>query len=167
MAFWILVAVVVVTVVIATIQEDSFYQGILSGFIATVVGGLVLVVLMFAVPANSFVMNESDFELKALNTGSNQNHSYFLSGGQVNGVRVINYIYTETEGEEEWSVVAQAKGNVSRIFEDKDVNPTIRTSEIGYENGWLFPWPYPSSTKNYDFHIPEGSIIENYEVTNE
>lgn len=84
----------------------------------------------------------------------------FASYGYIEGVRVISYL---TRGDDDGIRARQVNADDAVIFEGA-TKPTVETHRWVKENGWIFPWTL-GTTYTYTFRVPEGSVVESYEVT--
>ena len=168
MIFWILLGLAVVAVVSVYI-----YAGINEGFgwafapaaataaIAAFVGGLLMLLLSIWFGPSSQYRGEADHKLAALQTADTVNGRFFLGSGYVNGNRTLNYI---TDDDGAFRIESAAARN-SVVYQDAD-SPTVTVHEWYLENPWFAPWSF-SHWHTFTFHVPEGSILSDYTITNE
>lgn len=168
MIFWILLALAIIGVIITFVYNA--YEGVgfafLTAFLAAVVGGvaglIIIAVLSIWFGPSWQPKGSNDHELVALQTDSSlQGRSYFLSGGYINDVRVLNYI-TEDDGAYQ---LAEADASASLIYQDS-TDATVTINEWDMENPWFAPWSF-GHTHTYVFHVPAESILSDYTVTND
>jgi hypothetical protein len=169
MIFWILLGLSAAAVIITFIwwlREEGIGVAFLTAFLAALISSVVSVVLMLVLsiwfgPSYQF-KGSNDHELVALQTDSSlQGRSYFLSGGYINDVRVLNYI-TEDGGAYQ---LGEAVAANSLIYQDS-TDATVTINEWDMENPWFAPWSF-GHTRSYEFHVPAGSILSDYTVTND
>ncbi|MUG03563.1 hypothetical protein ECC01_21495 [Bacillus tequilensis] len=168
MIFWILLALAVVAVVWTYIYFAFFdWAGgagfaLLPAFLAALGSGLIgggLLALSLLIPGEK--ITQQTFDLRAISTSSTVQGRFFLGSGYVDGKRTLDYIAQE----DGWSRVDRGIASASRIFEDTE-RPTVTEYTHWYSNGWVIPWEVEAGHR-WDFHIPSGSILEDYTITNE
>lgn len=160
MIFWILVMLgVILPIVFGLLDGYAPISIMVLGWIMSACG--IILVLILLVPLTGFKQETQTVDLRAVGTSSAiEGRSYFLTGGYVKEQRVLNFIYQE----DGYSVMSQAKASKSRIFEGDD-KPHVDIEYTVHENWWITPFKFYLDTK-YDFHIPAGSVVEEYSVTN-
>lgn len=166
MIFWTLIVLAALAIII-TFIDNTWYEdwtfGILGAIIAVVISAVVgggLFALAQLIPGDK--RTEERFDLRAIGSSSTvQGRSYFLGSGYIEGRRTLNYIAQE----DGYSRLGQGIASASRVYEDTD-EPTVTEYTYWYSNPWVMPWEYERAHA-WDFHVPSGSILENYEITNE
>lgn len=165
MIFWILLALAVVAVVLTYIYWGcdegwlfAFMPAILAAVVSAVVVGL-LMLLATLIPGDR--TTSETYDLRAIGTSSSAEGRFFLGSGQIDGKRTLNYIAQE----DGWSRVDQAFADDSRVFEDTD-EPTVTEYSHLYWNEWVWPVAWKVG-ESWDFHVPAGSVLEDYTITNE
>lgn len=182
MIFWITwgiaAAIVVVLLVLATVNAvknrgRSFYSynytypdfgdAAFASFITLVVAAVVSILLLPVTALFSHSMGEQRTvtrELRAISTAtSTDGRFYFLGGGYIKDRRVLNYIVKQ----DGYSSLDYEFASDARIYEDTE-EPTVTQYYQYYGNEWITPWPL-GHTYSVDFHIPEGSVLEDFSVT--
>lgn len=178
MLFTVLVILVIIAPIatfIFNVDEGGIWAAFLS-VIALVVAGVVSLFIFLGVVSvgdgprlRDSVTNKHT--LQAIDTGSGVEGQFFLGGGTVDGERVINYIYTARDADgQTYSKVDQQDASDSRIYEDlnEDDTPFVETRTTQYLNRWIAPhWlgGLPKDSVN-EFHVPKGSVLENYQISN-
>jgi hypothetical protein len=61
-------------------------------------------------------------------------------------------------------LVEQADAKRSTIYEGSN-DATVRVRHFDHINGWVVPWPLGGHDE-YEFRIPEGSVVESYTLDN-
>ena len=171
MIFWILLVLAVIATigtVIYFIDDMGTLVGAFPGVIVGVsmsmlIGGLIIGGLNILIP-HEYDTAETTTELRAIDTGSTIKGRFYLGSGYINGERTINYIEQISDGDGTYSTVRQASAGSSRIFEDAD-QPTVTDYKFTFYKPWLFPGAF-SENHSYDFHVPEGSVLEDYTIDN-
>jgi hypothetical protein len=175
MAFWILLAASIILLIVIFIHmrketDDSYSRiGVFSIITALVIliAAMIITVVGAIAPNLKSVDSEERTELRGLTLSSaSSSKSFFLGNSYQNETRVINYIAQKEDGKETWNVVSSAPAKSSRIFEDEIEKPYVVKSTYVYDNPWVLPWNFKVDKVQYDFHVPENSVVENYEVEN-
>lgn len=168
MVFWILLGLTVAIALfffLAIASEGAWGAAIGMFFVVVAVGVIVLLVYSAFASMGSYNTGQTEktYKLAAIDTGgTTEGHSYFLGRGYIQDHRTLDYIKREDGG---FSTVSQEWAEDSRIFEDETDNPVVIEYRFTFGNPWLLPWETGWST-SADFHIPPGSIVEDYSVTN-
>ncbi len=102
--------------------------------------------------------------LQALAVDSSVSGHFFLGSGTVDGKRVLNYITVKSDDTGTYSEVKQIKATDVRIYQDSD-EPRLDTRNTYFSNPAVWPGEYPAGT-DYFFHVPAGSILEDYTIDN-
>lgn len=166
MIFWTLVTLAAATIVTVYIHEgvkwrdwvDAACSAIAAAIIAAVVLGI-LSLLSLLLPGRE--LTSETHELRALSSSSTAQGSFFLGTGYVDGERTLNYIAQE----EGWARLGEASADSARVFEDSST-PTVTEYTYLSSNGWAVPWTFAVG-RAWDFHVPAGSILENYTINND
>jgi len=164
--FWILLGAAVVAVIwtfIWNLLEDGIALAFLGALLAAMLSGLVgggLFALSVALIPGEKVTSETH-DLRAISTSSTIQGRFFLGSGYVDGKRTLNYIAQE----DGYSRLGQATASAAYIWEDTD-KPTVTEYTWWYSNGWVTPGNLRTGY-SWDFHIPAGSILEDYGITND
>lgn len=165
MIFWILLVAAVVAVVITFwwwFLEDGWAYAFLFSFATAALAFIVgagLLALAALIPGEK--RTDETFELRALATSSTVHGRFFLGSGTVDGKRTLNYIAKE----DGYSRLGQGVASASRVYEDTE-RPTVTEYTFWYSNGWVVPWEVVTGY-SWDFHVPAGSILEDFTLTNE
>lgn len=168
MIFWILVTisslVTIFTLIYWWAEEEDLILGLLGGFvsvlISSAVGAAIIGICMAVIPTPGYLTDET-FPLRAIGSSSTVQGEFFLGSGVVDGKRTLNYIAQE----DGYSRLGQALAAGSRIFEDTD-DPTVTEYTQWWSNPWILPWEFKTGHA-WDFHVPEGAILENYTIENQ
>lgn len=125
--------------------------------------------MMFSLyPVEKTVIAEKNYPLSILDASSSSNgESFFLGKGTLYSQRVLNYFYEESDAEETWTEFAYAYAEDSRIFEDETETPYVTVRTYTSTVKAIVPFTFNLDNAEYDFHIPEGSITNDYKVSNE
>ena len=177
MIFWIITGIWIALIVFVFIYSGSTYRGSFDWVDASVslvvtvtLGGLIWVVLSFPVlgaiaGANAEAVNTGSDrdELAAIATDSSVSGRFFLGSGYINGYQTFSYL---TKGEDGWFRLSSAEANASTVYES-DETPYV---EYFYWKD-VPPWwvsPFVLFNKHepvtYDFYVPEGSVLNNYQI---
>ncbi len=185
MIFWIFIGllalIVVITVGIGVRGQVKYYGrgwwGEISGAGAAwfssvaVIGLCVVLVGVWFSPSGEWERQET-YDLRALvTTTSNESQAsgvFFLGFGYASSesgqVTTVAYIRTDEDG---GSRIQRVDVDDAVIYEDATEHPYMEIWATVYKNNGVFvPWDYTeiSYMKEYRFHIPEGTILQNYEV---
>ncbi len=134
-----------------------------SAFIALIVGGATIPILTYAIPWETSNTDMTSTNLRAISTETTtEGHFYFLGTGVINGDRQISYI-TSQDG---YSQIATVDVDHARIFEDEETNPHVDIYSFYLDFWWIAPWLTHADVwyDSYDFHIPEGSVVDGYNI---
>lgn len=162
MVFYIILGLVIIASVIGFIwgcMDDGFVFGVFSWLVTALIGSLIgfLLFLPFTFVPGS-VQSTETYSLRAIATSDGASGRFFLGTGYVEGYRAINFIAEHQGG----NYVNQVKAKDSVIYERNGVNPEVTYSNWG--NLWIAPWRYKQT---YEFTVPTGSIMGDYEITND
>lgn len=151
---------------------DDLGEALWTWFLAVIVTGIVLAVaggISFGIVSTGHVdgVKTRTSHLQALDTGSSvEGQSYFLGGAYVEGKRVLNYIVEKKdENGKTYSAVKQVNADKARIYQDAVDGSTVTIKTPHRENGWFIPGPIDGDS-TYEFHVPKGSVLDSYKVTN-
>lgn len=97
-------------------------------------------------------------ELRALNTGSEVSGSFFLGSGSIDEERMIFFV-ADAGG---YAYLDERRADRSRIIEH-DGTPQMVTVTTWVDNPIIAPFPIKSRDR-YDFYVPPGSVLEQFEV---
>lgn len=175
MLFWILTAIAIAIPVAITIYqwvnwggEEAFFSGFISLIVTFVVWGLGVALGLGFWATNTGTIEKVGTEtrkLSALSTDTAiEGHRYFLGRGWLNENQVITYVYKQEDGAFR---LTRADASGSYIYEDEEDAPYVVIDDYEYfTNPWISPINMGLSAKDvYMFHIPEGSVLSEYEVT--
>lgn len=113
--------------------------------------------------AEAKTLESRTYNLQALGndaTIEGQFHSsIFVGVGYVEGTQMISYIQ-ETE---DYSELKTARNDQSRIYQDTDEATVTEWWGVKENEAWA-PWSGQTWIYQYDFHVPEGSVIQSYEI---
>lgn len=175
MIFWIATAIVLAALIwgIWFAWWDSSFETVIGGILGSIgfvllaaVVWMFLMMIVFSVGSvtednPAMVASETRSDLVALGTESSvEGRFYFLGGGWIDGKRVFNY----TVDHGAYYTAEQVDASVSRVYDDEDDAPYVIARSWRREMPW---WLAPGSLNigsSYDFHIPEGSVVREYEV---
>ena len=176
MVFWIIL-VAVVLVVVAIVAFVFWDAGILPG-LGTLVGlgiagFMVMLIISLILSAISrwtmpdMVKTGTDtVTLQALSTGQATAFGgrFFLGTGYARGGSYQTFTYVYKEGEA--FRLTEAPAYNSYVYEDEQDDPYVSiTHWISPANPWIIPFDmFEATAETYSFHIPEGSVLGNYEV---
>lgn len=166
MIFWILLAVILagaVWALIAHVRDSMPGLGVFLFFVVVVLGSIAAAMVL-SICALGFPQAEtSRSELRAIAVSSSVEGRFFLGSGYVDGKRVLNYI-TARDG---FSEVEQVRADHARIYEDADSRPYLATVDHVADVWWFAPFRVESGFPRSDFHVPAGSILENFTIDNQ
>jgi hypothetical protein len=171
--FWILLAAVIIVALYIgwTVSEPYGYSGrdwgegflafIASCFFGSIISGLILVIVG-ASTTGTVVWKQvgtDTHNLTALGTNTQTAGRVFYLGRTYTSDGTINYI---TKGDDKSIRISSAPASSSVIFEDNQ-KPSVSITAVKETRDWLVPWDF-STRYSYEFHIPEGSVLEGYSV---
>ena len=110
---------------------------------------------------------ECDAELVAINTdrSTSSRGGFFLGIGSVNSSDYQTITYLEKSGE--GIRLGEKRAYQSVIYEDGGSYMTCSQDTRTHKSDWLWPWAQETTvygSPTYEFHIPEGSVVRNFEV---
>lgn len=163
MVFWVVTGVILVTLVVVLFTDGGEDAAPKLG-IATMVWGLVVIILTFAqaMSSHSYERVVKKYDLTALTNNTEQEGAYFFLGtGVSEDTPVYQYIQRDADGGNQLKSVSI---NRSTVYE---VTTQPRMEVItAYGDSWWMPWPVPrASGSTYKFYIPEGSITQTFNVS--
>jgi hypothetical protein len=171
MIFWICIALVVIATVGGAWQgyqnwyggaSEAFLYGLLWMLGSAVGAALLLVGSYFLLPNPDVQRDAGKLALRSIGTDSEINgRSYFLGGGYIGEERTLNYIAEYPDGA---LSVDSSYAVSSSIYETNGI-PHVEFTDHLYSNPWVLPWEYKEWQESR-FYIPEGSVLENYQITN-
>lgn len=135
-----------------------FFSIIFVGFIAMII----TIPIVIGENEKDIVARDAEdnsYTIRALANNSGIEGSFFLGSGYIEGKQVFNYITEDGNGAIRLQSMDAAQAT---IFEDTN-NAHLRVIKTVRSIPSVVPWDI-GSTMHYDFHIPKGSIIQNYKV---
>lgn len=146
-------------------REDAI-NGIVGSFCITILLGVIVTAITIPIVIdankNSIVardVEDNSYTIRALANNSGIEGSFFLGSGYIEGKQVFNYITEDGNG----AIRLQSMdASQATIFEDTN-NAHLRIIKTVRSLPSVVPWDL-GSTMHYDFHIPKGSVIQNYKV---
>lgn len=176
MLFWILtgIAIAIPIIVFAWTIIDGYYDGVevfLNVMLATIISGIVWG-LVAALGLGWWATSTGTIEkvgtetrdLAALSTDTAlEGHRYFLGRSWLHEDQVITYVYEQEDGAFR---LTRADAADSYIYEDEEDAPYVQIDDYEYfTNPWISPLNLGvGATDVYMFHVPEGSVLSDYEV---
>lgn len=136
----------------------TFFAGIFVGFIVMAI----TIPIVIETNKKDIVARDAEdnsYTIRALANNSGIEGSFFLGSGYIEGKQVFNYITEDGNGAIRLQSMDAAQAT---IFEDTN-NAHLRVIKTVRSIPGVVPWDI-GSTMHYDFHIPKGSIIQNYKV---
>lgn len=107
---------------------------------------------------------KEEHALIAISDGSHTAGRFFLGSGTVGAEERFTYYKakggTTLDGKGIYTLESQPAKLSTVQFTDG--RPKVVTKHMNGGNFWLAPWPNYSET--YEFHVPEGSIVQNYQL---
>lgn len=154
-----------VVFIVALCDYDGFWVslgraffGAFVAFAALCIGTLLVMGLANITPPTHSEDRVEIIQLQAVGSADSvTGHSSFLAGGYIDGKRVLNY----TQQHDGYSTLERVDADKARIVEDGKKELQLKSKA---EWRW---WLYPDDQKMdefYEFHIPENSIVENFEI---
>lgn len=140
--------------------------GILAAWFATIVFVIPLIFagIMNIAISDFQIKSEESTDLIALKTDSATNGQFaggiFLSAGYISEDPTFNFLY---ETDDKGVKVGQVYAYNATVYEDEQDNPHYTEfTWVKYDEFWA-PFAANQDT-TYAFHVPEGSVVSNYEV---
>ena len=169
MIVWIAIAVSVILGIAAAVNRKSYYYDLgdrIGAFfgvagISAVIGAVVTFIIFWIPATQAYSYTEATKPLVALDTSSQQAGQFFLGTGSMNNKRTLNFIRQE----EGYVKLDYSLAEDSRIFEGSE-KATFTEYIWSYDNPWVLPWTWRTGY-SYDFHVPEGTVQGDYNITNE
>lgn len=180
MAFWIAVGIIALAWIIAGIvaAKSHYYDFSDTAFVAFVItlfGGLVMALIISVGAGTTGIIHEekdATYDLRALVTEETTEENgfdavYFLgfgyaSGGGSTDVTSISYIQRAADG---GNTLEKVDIDDSIIYEGSETPYVEEWITVNTVTEWWVPWHMERTVyREYRFHIPEGTILENYEV---
>lgn len=174
MIFWVITAIIITIVACNAIWQWvqwDWQEGVVALITGAVVGTLCwgLFALLVAGGIASFTgktveAQRFDTQLAALNTGNQVTGRFFLGSGMVKSGQTFTFVYDRGDG---GYVLSEVPARDSVVYEDEQSNPHMTTIKYETEpNEFWAPFAIMQNRGvDYEFHIPEGSVLTgNYEV---
>lgn len=170
MIFYILLAIVLIAVIWSSIvgyRVDGFFGVMLNGLVSGIISIFLAAMIFFGGFAwwmfpSAIEVGRETTNLAALAPNEDINgRFYFLGGGYINETRVLHFI-PNREGAYNLDTI---DANNAVIYQDTE-EPEVTLRKYEWRNSWLVPWVW-SSSRTAEFHVPKGSIVENFTITNE
>jgi uncharacterized membrane protein len=167
MIFWILLGIVALLTLLCFVVgwiDDGFWSGvgtaIMMAFFGSLFGALILAVtalISLATPPTSLERTSvQTVQLRAAESGTASGRAYVFRGYD-SGKRVLNY----TAQQDGYSMLGRTYAADTKIFEDgKKELLIIKTLKHRW---WVAPFTWDEK-ESYEFHVPEGSIVEDFEI---
>lgn len=165
MLFWILVvviAIVVTAVIVYQVRDSSYIEDAVGAGVAALLGTAFasVVVLLIVGAVNTQTVGHEDTKLRALNNADSElSGAFFLGFGYIDEEAKFAYFEEEEDGAITHHVVDTED---ITLYEDATGQGYIRYDIRELDNGWILPWTITGRSSSGDFHIPPGSILENY-----
>lgn len=148
-------------------------EDIPSGIAAFIVGGIVSFLLMSLVYGGLYLIQKGNADrvtevirseqLSALNTSDKTSGKFFLGSGTVDDKPVVRFMTKDSEGGYR---VETKNFNTSKVYEIPDESsPRMECSQVFLLPHWSLDQKQPVGESTCKFYVPEGSIIEDYELS--
>ena len=99
--------------------------------------------------------------LRAMGDGDGTSgRSYFLGGGYIESKKVINYIGEREDGGVQLSSVDASDS----VIYEREGAPTLEAHKYSGGVWWYAPFDVGSYT-TYEFSVPNGTVVESYELS--
>lgn len=164
----IIILVLYVLAVMGAFMEDIptgiaiFIAGAFLSLLVMVLayGGLYLIQKYNADRVTEVVRSE---QLSALNTSDKTSGQFFLGSGTVDDKPVVRFMTKDSEGGYR---VETKNFSTSKVYEIPDgASPRMECSQAFLLPHWSLNEKQPVGESNCKFYVPEGSIIEDYELS--
>ena len=160
---FIIAVVVVAWVTIYWFLEDSLPFALFIGTISALMAGLVLLPVGM-VAQTTFNYDHEGTEtvnLRSMGDGDGiSGRSYFLGGGYIESKKVINYIGEREDGGVQLSSVDASDS----VIYEREGAPILEAHKYSGGAWWYAPFKVSSYTK-YEFSVPNGTVVESYELS--
>ena len=169
MIFYILLVLVILGGLVAILHGFfSEYGDIALGFFVGVIfiwgfGGLVVTAGTYAIDKYSdTVKRDTTTSLAALGNSSSISGSFFLGSGYVKDNLTYTYLIEDSNG---GIHLKQLDASNAVVYQDAEVGKaTLVTHQGGGDLWWLFPEKTTFHNISYEFHVPKGSVDNQYQV---
>lgn len=138
--------------------DNFFFIGILGALASGVCAALITAIVGTCIPSSENVYEETVTPIVALEDNVASNGTFFLGTGTVkDDIRYYYMIDTERG-----YVMQNIKA--SNAYIKYDANPRIVIeSGRGFKHWYNYIWAFPVST-HYTIYVPEGTILNNYNI---
>lgn len=179
MAFWIFIGIITAVIVIGFLHDlpssrydDWFGGAVMLAFVVAVIGLIVCGVGAVSPQSGTWTYQKT-WTLRALVTQQSVetqgSATFFLGfgGGSMSSstVQSISYIRTASDG---GSTLQKSSIDDAVIYEDGAKNPRVEDwIKVIHNDKAFVPWDFTRTVSGliqHRFHIPAGSILQNYEV---
>ena len=161
--FWIILGIILVMVFFYTIGHEFdgivIWGGVFGGFM---VGTFVLALIsaILSLPCKEVLKEE--YELHAIVDNSEITGNFFLGCGSIGEDKYYSYIIETERGKTVKTLKIEECNDI--YFKDTVETPMLKYYEPEFEKDWWYWFAFPIEDNYWVFHIPEGSIIEDYEI---
>lgn len=142
---------------------DAVVPGLFVALIGTVLAFLAPVLALSALPVTDTYVEKID--LRALGQDSGVSGWFFIGIGRVEDKNYVNWIQRDEDGA---NTIQREEDKYAKIYEDATPETAHISKKFEVKNySGLLPWPfaYELDSSYTSFHIPPGSINDNYRVS--
>ena len=145
---------------LGAIFGGSMIFGLLTVIVSVVLGFVLDVTGVFGPDQDNMSIGARQ-PLKAIAAGDSVHGEFFLGSGSIDGKPVIKYATTDEHGAVR---IAQVDADRAFIYEDAPEGTAHMTADLHWKSKPAL-WDGKSGEITlYAFHIPKGSVVENYKV---
>lgn len=148
------------------IKHDDVYDRVMTGLLLLLMGaavGFLLAVGCSAILPSHSVANQPEY-LHNLHDQNNTEGRFFLGSGVVDNVTKLFYTYQNQDGSFSFDDITKKSVDV---FEDNPEKPYLLVYHVEFNQSWMSLLGFPKFSSNPnkpEFHIPAGSIDNNYTI---
>lgn len=161
--FWIILGIILGMVFFYTLDYEFngivLLGGVFGGFM---IGGITLIFTsaILSLPCKEVLKEE--YELHAIVDNSEITGDFFLGCGSIGEDKYYSYIIETERGKTVETLKIEECNDI--YFKDTVETPMLKYYESEFEKDWWYWFAFPTEDNYWVFHIPEGSIIEDYEI---
>lgn len=162
---FIALCVILALVIIGCTLEDGFFGLFTSALVGGVIAGLIFFVtwgIVAAVGVQVPYQSETKHRLQAMGNSGGVSGSFFLGTGYMSDTSIINYIEKLDGGGSQLKRVDASRSTIYEVDEE----PTLITKHYSGSPWWLAPFD-TYSAENFEFRVPNGTVMESFELSTE
>lgn len=161
--FWIILGIILGIFILYQVEGEICGYVILGGCaLGFGFGGIALLIASIILNLPTKEVLKEEYELHAIVDNSEITGSFFLGCGSVGEDKYYSYIIETERGKTVETLKIDGINDI--YFKDTVETPMLKYYESELEKDWWNWFSISAGDNYYVFHIPEGSIIEDYQI---